>query len=197
MGVSVANPKKSLSVDLPIAQIKEAVLHVKDINNKYQLSNSNELLNYYTYAALETLSLGVYIDINLVSKSETSTEISIEVRRKIGTFDKKHEVTLAHEHIEKIINLITSFLQMSDEQKNVIRQKYMPQEGKTSGSSTDKFNCGICKKVFYADRNQSNIAICPHCKNTRTLPAIKKGCFGVILFILSTIATSSILSLII
>jgi hypothetical protein len=64
----------------------------------------------YTFGSLEFLSLGVYIDINLNSLLENKTEIIIEVRRKIGAFDKMIEVQKANKHIETLFNGISVLL---------------------------------------------------------------------------------------
>jgi TM2 domain-containing membrane protein YozV len=70
----------------------------------------------YTYSASELLSLGVYIDINLNELSPSKTEINLEIRRKVGTFNESHEVTLANQHINKIIGHISTLMQKSDEE---------------------------------------------------------------------------------
>ena len=70
-------------------------------NNKYKFSKANEIFNQYTFESSEFLSLGVYVDINLNKITEDKTEITVEIRRKIGTFNQSYEITNANEHIEK------------------------------------------------------------------------------------------------
>ena len=113
---AIPNPKKSLTVDFPIEQVKKGVNNLYLIDNKYKLFNSNEIFNQYTFESLEFLSLGVYIDINLSNINENKTEITIEVRRKIGTFNQSHEVTNANNHIQLIIENLSKSIILDDVQ---------------------------------------------------------------------------------
>ncbi len=167
---AIPNPKKTVSVEFPINVIKEAVLNVREVDIQYKLTSSNELMNLYTYQASEFLSLGVYVDINLSKISESKTDINIEVRRKIGSFDKSYEVTQANQHIEKLLSLITKAIQLTEEQKLQILEKYKVKEAALNGFSGHKFKCGFCKNKFYADSNLNVTVICPHCKKTVNLP---------------------------
>jgi len=189
---SIPNPKKTITIEFTISSIREAVKLIKDINTKYSLTASNDILNLYTYSATETLSLGVFIDINLSSKTESSTDVTIEVRRKIGTFNQAHEVTSANQHIQNIVTLISNALQLTEAQKQEINAKYIPKEASLKGEKAQKYNCGICKKVFYADNTISLIVICPHCKKTNTIPkpSTKKGCLGVVTALIVFAASS-------
>lgn len=110
---AIPNPKKSLSVDFPIERVRQGVKNLYLINKKYRLFSSNEIFNQYTYESYEFLSLGVYIDINLNSLSESKTEITIEIKRKLGTFNESHEVTHANNHITNIVNYIAQLVSMS------------------------------------------------------------------------------------
>lgn len=106
---AIPNPKKNLSVDFPIEKVRQSVKNLSLINQKYRFSSSNEIFNQYTY---EFLSLGVYIDINLNSLTENKTEITVEIRRKLGTFNESHEVTHANNHITNIVNYIAQLVSM-------------------------------------------------------------------------------------
>lgn len=109
---AIPNPKKSLSVDFPIERVRQSVKNLNLINQKYRFFSSNEIFNQYTYESYEFLSLGVYIDINLNSISENKTEITVEIRRKLGTFNESHEVTNANNHITNIVNYIAQLVSM-------------------------------------------------------------------------------------
>ena len=109
---AIPNPKKNLSVDLQIEKVRESVKNISLLNSKYKLQSSNEIFNQYTYESYEFMSLGVYIDINLNSISEFKTEITVEIRRKLGTFNESHEVTHANNHIVNIINYIAKLTVM-------------------------------------------------------------------------------------
>lgn len=107
----IPNPKKSVVVDFSVYEIKSALIKLpKYFANKYTLDKQNDLMNQYTFGALEFLSLGVYIDINLNYVSETKTNIIVEVRRKIGAFDQTFEVQKANQHIEKMFSGISVLL---------------------------------------------------------------------------------------
>ncbi len=82
-------------------------------NNKYKFTKANEIFNQYTYEALEFLSLGVFIDINLNVVDANKTEITLEVRRKIGTFNHSHEITKANEHLSKVFDCIAKLTSKS------------------------------------------------------------------------------------
>lgn len=112
---AIPNPKKNLSVDFPIEKVRQGVKSISLINQKYRFSSSNEIFNQYTYESYEFLSLGVYIDINLNSINENKTEIAVEIRRKLGTFNESHEVTHANNHITNIVNYIAQLVSMSSD----------------------------------------------------------------------------------
>ena len=113
---AIPNPKKSTQVDFPIERVKLSVQNIGLINNKYKFTSSNEIFNQYTFEALEFLSLGVFIDINLNSLGENKTEITVEIRRKIGSFNQSHEVTKANEHLVKIFDCIAKLTMKSPEE---------------------------------------------------------------------------------
>ena len=112
----IPNPKKSAQVDFPIERVKLSVQNIAFINNTYKFTSSNEIFNQYTFEALEFLSLGVFIDINLNSLGENKTEITIEIRRKIGSFNQSYEVTKANQHLVKIFDCIAKLTMKSSEE---------------------------------------------------------------------------------
>jgi hypothetical protein len=115
---TIPNPKKSFQIDKSINEIYMAIEHLPLFTQKYKIFKSNKTLNLFTYEATELLSLGVYIDINCSSLTESKTEITIEVRRKVGSFNQSHEVTLANTHIVKITDLIAESVG-TDEQERI------------------------------------------------------------------------------
>jgi hypothetical protein len=126
MAVSaIPNPKKSTIVDFPIERIKLSVQNINLVNDKYKFTKANEIFNQYTYEALEFLSLGVFIDINLNSLDANKTEITVEIRRKIGSFNQAHEITKANEHLDKVFTCIANLTSKSSEEietlKNTVR----------------------------------------------------------------------------
>lgn len=100
---AIPNPTKKVVIDFPINQVKDGVLNISKVYQKYRINKQNPMFNQYTLEASEFLSLGVFIDINLNQISENKTEVIIEVRRKMGAFDTWVEVQNANEHIQKMI----------------------------------------------------------------------------------------------
>lgn len=117
---AIPNPKKSITIDFPIDKVKIGVERVDKLSSKYKFTKSNQIFNQTTFEATEFLSIGVYIDIILSVVNENKTEITIEIRRKVGAFDQSHEVTKANEHIENIVNLISLSIGKTDEEVNTM-----------------------------------------------------------------------------
>jgi TM2 domain-containing membrane protein YozV len=89
------------------------------------------------------LSIGIFADINLNSISENKTEITIELRRKLGTFNEAHEVTNANNHIALLVKTISEAIVMSDEQINVLKQNFTASKKVVVKSSKDKKTTGL------------------------------------------------------
>ena len=51
---------------------------------------------------------------NLSSISENKTEITVEIRRKVGSFDQSHEITNANKHIEAIVDNLSKGIMLTD-----------------------------------------------------------------------------------
>ncbi|WP_228428119.1 TM2 domain-containing protein [Chryseobacterium oncorhynchi] len=120
---AIPNPTKTLYVDFPLERVKESVKNISILHSKYRFNSCNEIFNQYTYESYEFLSLGVYIDIILNSVTDNKTGISIEIRRKMGTFNEPHEVTHANQHIVNIVNYIARLTSMSLEEINILKAK--------------------------------------------------------------------------
>lgn len=111
---AIPNPKKSLVIDFTITAVKSTIEFIPLLNSKYKFSSKNEVLNSYTFEALEFLSLGIFADISLSKLDESRTEITIEIRRKIGAFDQAHEVSKANDHIAALFELISKCIVLSE-----------------------------------------------------------------------------------
>lgn len=108
----IPNPKKDITIDFTLEEVKAAVKGIPAYTlQKYKMHEVNDVFNQYVLSALELLSLGVFIDINLKAVSETRTEVVIEVRRKLGAFDQWFEVDRANEHIAALTRVLTHLLQ--------------------------------------------------------------------------------------
>jgi len=135
---AIPNPKKSTQVDFTTERVKLSVENIPSINNKYKFTSANVIFNQYTYEALEFLSLGVFIDINLNAISENKTEITVEVRRKLGSFNQSHEVTKANEHLVKIFDAIAKLTAMSLEEMEELKKAKETKGTITNRQETDK-----------------------------------------------------------
>lgn len=155
---AIPNPKKSTQVDFPTERVKLSVENIHLINNKYKFTSANAIFNQYTFEALEFLSLGVFIDINLNSVSENKTEITVEVRRKLGSFNQSHEVTKANEHLVKIFDAIAKLTTMSLEEIDELKKPKQNIKTITNKQETDK-NKGIDSNSWY-EKNWLVILLC-------------------------------------
>lgn len=166
----IPNPKKSVTVHFPFDDVKEGVKYIPDMFPSYSLFNSNDVMNIYTFSATETLSVGVYIDVAIVKLTDATTQIDIEIRRKIGAFDSMHEVHYGNTHIQNVITLVSNFLGYTDEQKQILTNKYKAEMGSsTPEPNATELNCN-CGGKFYADLTKKRRAICPHCNKDVSLP---------------------------
>ena len=191
---AIPNPKKSVTLQFPFDDVKEAVKFISDMRPSYTVFNTNDVLNIYTFSATETLSLGVYIDVAIVKLDDISTRLDIEIRRKIGAFDTMAEVTNGNIHLQNVITLVSNFFAMSDAQRNELRNKYKAEMASpTPQESTNEFTC-TCGKKFYIDNRKKRRAICPHCNKDIGLPAPTAapigGCMVIIAGALGILSTT-------
>lgn len=127
---AIPNPKKSLVIDFSIEKLKSTIEYVAVLNTKYKLHSKNDILNTYTFEAMEFLSLGIYADISFSKQNETRTEVTIEIRRKIGAFDQAHEVSKANDHISTVFTLVSQCVVLSEQQIKELesRPKIVPKK---------------------------------------------------------------------
>lgn len=117
---AIPNPQKTIQVEKPLGYMNLAIAHIALFTSDYKLFKAKTTLNFYTFETSEFLSLGVYIDINCSSTTESRTDVTIEIRRKVGTFNQSHEVSNANSHISKIIDLIAESVE-TDEKERIMR----------------------------------------------------------------------------
>jgi len=99
---------------MPCEKVMGVMPLIPILHKKYKKTSADDLLKLFVFEASELLSLGVYIDVTLASNGESKTDITVEVKRKIGAFDKRHEVQLANDHISKVFELISLSLKKDD-----------------------------------------------------------------------------------
>ncbi|AZB30153.1 hypothetical protein [Chryseobacterium balustinum] len=120
---AIPNPKKTIQVDFPLEKIKNSILNIPLLNKNYRFSSSNEIFNQFTFESFEFLSIGVYLDFHLNSISENKTEINLEIRRKIGSFNQPAEITNANIHIDKLFKYVAQLTSMSDDDITLLKQR--------------------------------------------------------------------------
>ena len=112
---TIPNPKKTITIEFSIEQVMKSIPKINAASDtKYNLTEINAIFNQVTLDCVEFLSLGVFIDFNLVKKSDTSTEITMEIRRKIGSFDTDVEVQNANYHFTDLIKYLSEIIVLSD-----------------------------------------------------------------------------------
>ena len=119
---AIPNPQKTIQVEKSIAYMNLAIPHLTLFTTDYKLFKAKKALNFYTFETSEFLSLGVYIDINCSSTTDSRTDVTIEIRRKVGTFNQSHEVSNANSHISKIIDLIAESVE-TDENERLLQME--------------------------------------------------------------------------
>lgn len=116
---SLPNPKKTITIEFSIDQVMLGIPRISAASaTKYNVTDINPIFNQITLECSEFLSLGVYIDFNLAKKTETSTEVTIEIRRKIGSFDNAVELQNANHHFTDLVNYLSEVIVMSEEEFN-------------------------------------------------------------------------------
>jgi hypothetical protein len=118
---AITNPKNTTQIDFPIERVELSAANINLLYN-YKFASYNKILNQYTYEALESLSLGLLIDINLNKICNEKTEITVEIKSKIGILTKPHEIIATNYHLDKIsesiINLSSKKLNEIEKLKN-------------------------------------------------------------------------------
>lgn len=120
---AIPNPKKTIQVDFPLEKIKNSILNIPLLNKNYRFSSSNDIFNQFTFESFEFLSIGVFLDFHLNSISENKTEINLEIRRKIGSFNQPAEITNANIHIDKLFKYIGQLTSMSNDEITLLKQR--------------------------------------------------------------------------
>jgi hypothetical protein len=141
----IPNPRKSITIDFTIQEVGAALKRVPGYAVKYPLHQINEVFHQYTFGATEFLSMGVFIDVGLNEVSATRTEVSIEVRRKVGAFDQWYEVQHANKHIANLIDALTKLLMngRDPEKYSIVQQELTVASKKADKKSTATLNALI------------------------------------------------------
>ncbi len=108
---STPNPRKTINVNFNIDNVKKAVLK---ISGDYKLVEEDDILNQYKFDNYEFLNLGSYAFINLDEINENRTSITIEIIRKVGSFNIGAELNKANNHINSLFTIISKYLKNPD-----------------------------------------------------------------------------------
>jgi len=106
----IPNPKKTITIDFPIEQVKVAARNIDKAMKFCHFREENDMFNSYKFSRSEFLSMGALININLNSISENKTQVDIEISRQIGAFDEWVEITKAGRHMEEAFNAMSSII---------------------------------------------------------------------------------------
>ena len=104
MSGAIPNLKKTISFECSLEKVKNGIERISNMSEKFKKNNS--VINKYIFKSTDTSILGVFVDINLSSISDTKTEINIEVRKKIGFFDQANEMQKVNDLISKLFEAI-------------------------------------------------------------------------------------------
>lgn len=119
---AIPNPKKSFDIDFDSKEVFEKAQYLPLIT-KFRFNSKNEVLKTYTFESFEFLSFGVYVDVSISSITEGKSKIEIEIRRKIGAFDKSYEVSEAGRHIVEISEGISKCIVLTAEQIEIFENQ--------------------------------------------------------------------------
>ena len=134
---AIPNPKKSVTVPFSINKVADSIQSIPSIEKTYKLTKGNDAFKMYTLEAYEFLSLGIFADFSLNEISANKTEITIELRRKIGSFDESHEVSKANRHMDRIMDVLSNLITMSETELNNLKAKSI-EESKEMQKIADK-----------------------------------------------------------
>lgn len=111
----IPNPKKSFDLDFSSQDVFEKTKYLS-LLTKYKFNSRNDILKTYRFEAAEFLSIGIYVDISISSITDAKTKVEIEILRKIGAFDKSHEVSMANDHIAKVSEGISKCITLTSDE---------------------------------------------------------------------------------
>lgn len=152
---AIPNPKKTLTVPVNISKVADLIQAIPSVEKSYKFTKGNDAFKIYTLEAYEFLSLGIFADFSLNEVSEGKTEITLEIRRKLGAFDEWHEVNRANKHLEKLFDTLANLSVMTESQveelktKAIVETEVRTKENNKIGQKiADIFVIGLCIVIW-------------------------------------------------
>ena len=136
---AIPNPKKTLTVPVNISKVADLIQAIPSVEKSYKFTKGNDAFKIYTLEAYEFLSLGIFADFSLNEVSEGKTEITLEIRRKLGAFDEWHEVNRANEHLDKLFDTLANLSVMNENEISSLKNKTI-EETEVKKKEADKSN---------------------------------------------------------
>lgn len=135
---AIPNPRREITVKGTEEEVNKWLYKIPiymdtHIKSGYIEEKLDEHIGRLEIGKTEFISLGVRIVIDVNYKTEDTTELCVEIQRKIGSFDQTYEVNYANDHLNNTIQAI----------KYISKTKeYNPERkiNSTTDSSIDKSN---------------------------------------------------------
>lgn len=107
-----ANPTKEFTVSFPELEVREAIKKIiKAEPSKYSLVKEDEILNEIRiHEKITAWDQGYHIDFVLKKISNSETAVRLEVSRKVGALDEKHEIHNANYIVKEISDKFSAYL---------------------------------------------------------------------------------------
>lgn len=118
MSHPISNPTTTLQVAKPSSEVNEAITFIPALSTKYKLTKTGPAQQMYTLSGDEPSASGAYIDISFSSVRKNITEIKIVVRRKTDSYKNSRNVSVANQHIDTVLNLLTDSLALDPSEKS-------------------------------------------------------------------------------
>jgi hypothetical protein len=108
---AIPNPKKTIVVKGTQEEVSKWLYKIcpylnEHIKSGYIQENLDENIGRLEIGKYEFLSLGACIVIDTNYKDDQSTEVNVEIQRKVGAFDQSYEITYANEHLSNTVKAI-------------------------------------------------------------------------------------------
>ena len=108
---AIPNPKKTIIVKGGQEEVAKWLYKVcpylnDNIKSGYIQEKLDENIGRLEIGKTEFLSLGARIVVDTNYKDDESTEVTVEIQRKVGAFDQSYEITYANEHLSNTVQAV-------------------------------------------------------------------------------------------